>query len=320
MTPELYGDPASQSRNEMNSDADRDDQSIRDWFSSSSRHAGGSYRDVCGAVGPGVDGWPGQSNILFGIEEFVSAVVACGMPAFHIETESNGQQVVHPYPLAHYLRYFPEFFSVFGCTHDYSEHIQVFRECCHIHGFLHEKCCGDMPFGVNGVQPDQAIAMNRLIEGIRIAFGSSRYRRIPVDRRYQAACKRESIESYARALLAYYSRLTIIRIDFGYLREFHGLITIDDVYRHLKMLIRAMSASGVFNHKVGYAWAIEQGPDKGYHIHGAFFYAGWEVRTDILKSHEIGQFWVSSITSGMGYYFSCNAKKDEYRRGGIGLL
>lgn len=304
----------------METDADRDDRSIRSCFSDGPFTTGHEYWGGHLTAGSHQNGEPGQSSISFGIEDFVRDVVESNMPAFHIEHEHGGQPTAHPYPLARHLRYFKEFMTVFDSRHDYSEHLQVFREGCQVIGFLDGDNPGPLIHGLEQPQIAHAHAMNRLIEWIRIAFSSSRYRRIPVVRRAQASENSGSIANYAVALLRYFSRLTVVRVDLGFLDAFHGFVTIDDVYAYLRKLIESMSRNPIFRHKVGYAWAIEQGRDKSYHIHLAVFFLGWEIRRDIYKSHEIGSFWSNDITSGMGTYFSCNSKQDEYVYRGVGLF
>ncbi|MCF5053071.1 hypothetical protein GIW50_07420 [Pseudomonas syringae] len=38
---------------------------------------------------------------------------------------------------------------------------------------------------------------------------------------------------------------------------------------------------------------------------------GAEVRSDFYKAQQIGELW-EQLTAGRGYYYSCNAEKDQY--------
>ncbi|MNR52189.1 hypothetical protein D3C85_1719830 [compost metagenome] len=56
---------------------------------------------------------------------------------------------------------------------------------------------------------------------------------------------------------------------------------------------------------------MEQGQDRGYHIHAAFFFNGNEVRRDVYKAQQIGELW-ERITRGQGHINSCNHDKEQY--------
>jgi hypothetical protein len=76
----------------------------------------------------------------------------------------------------------------------------------------------------------------------------------------------------------------------------------------------------IFNHEIGYICSVEQGEDRGYHIHAAFFFNGSEVSADIYRAQQIGELWVR-ITRGQGCFNNCNRDKGRYRdRLGLGLI
>lgn len=78
----------------------------------------------------------------------------------------------------------------------------------------------------------------------------------------------------------------------------------------------------MFAHLIGYICVVEQGVDRGYHLHAAFFFNGNEVRGDVYKAEQIGELW-KDITRGHGYFNSCNHDKEKYKdddRLGIGMI
>ena len=82
---------------------------------------------------------------------------------------------------------------------------------------------------------------------------------------------------------------------------------------------RGFEALGQFIH-TAFALLVEQGEDRGYHIHAAFFFNGAEVSADIYRAQRIGELW-ERITRGQGCYNNCNLDKDKYQdRLGIGLI
>ncbi|MBW9246271.1 inovirus-type Gp2 protein [Pseudomonas paracarnis] len=85
-------------------------------------------------------------------------------------------------------------------------------------------------------------------------------------------------------------------------------------------LVRARERNPIFKHETGYIYSVEQGEDKGFHIHAAFFFNGAEVRSDFAKARSIGDLW-EQITRGQGYCFSCNDDKASYGDElGIGVI
>ena len=84
-------------------------------------------------------------------------------------------------------------------------------------------------------------------------------------------------------------------------------------------LVRARERNPIFKHETGYICSVEQGEDKGFHIHAAFFFNGAEVRSDFAKARSIGDLW-EQITRG-GYCYRCNDDKDRYGdEVGIGVI
>ncbi|MBX7276692.1 inovirus Gp2 family protein [Pseudomonas sp. ERGC3:05] len=80
------------------------------------------------------------------------------------------------------------------------------------------------------------------------------------------------------------------------------------------------SCPGLADHYIWHIFTVEQGEERGHHIHTAFFFDGAKVRSDVCKTRQIGRLW-ESITGGVSYYYSYNA--DEKRYGdnlGIGLI
>lgn len=304
----------------MQSDAERDDQEISNYFSSESLLPINALRGVRDVVGIYPNGQPGQSSILFGIEGFVNEVTQSHLPAFHVEMTSDGFLIPHQYALARHLKYFPEYLSVFDDRHSYAETIRLFRDGCQAASFLNGNEFSPMADSLHNPTIVHAEAMNRLVTFIRHACRLNSYRRDIYDRRYQANGRAVAIEDYVRSLHSHYCRLNNVRLDLSYRDEYHGFITIDDVYVHLMSFLHALSVSPIFEHLCGYIWAIEQGRDKGYHIHVALFFLGWEVRRDIYKANQAGELWRDVFTGGMGNFFNCNAKKDEYRYNGLGVV
>ena len=126
-----------------------------------------------------------------------------------------------------------------------------------------------------------------------------------------------SLLKYLHALRDHYSRLLVVRLDLGYHREFRrGAPDIDPatVKGHWERLYWYLRDS--FPSMVGYVWKLEYGLYKSYHYHLILVFDGNQVREDVTLGKKIGEEWRKNITGGIGSYWNCNARKEDYAKAG----
>lgn len=122
-----------------------------------------------------------------------------------------------------------------------------------------------------------------------------------------------------------YSKVLVVRVDLSYLKEFHHLNNIQDLNDDLRRLNKFIqNRDTVFKNCIDYAWAIEQGMDKGFHCHLVLFFNGHKRRSAFAIAKRIGEKW-NDITWDQGAYFNCHASKqirsyEEKGILGIGLI
>jgi hypothetical protein len=133
----------------------------------------------------------------------------------------------------------------------------------------------------------------------------------------------KSMNDYIDALFARYSRLLVIRVDFGYQKrivedkEFpldpsQVQADRDNLIRYAKRLLgKAM---------VGHAWKLEYGVLKSYHLHMVFFLDGRKKHGDIFIGNQLGQYWVQELAHGLGTFYNCNAQREKYRYPAVGMI
>lgn len=260
---------------------------------------------------------PSQSRASIQIEELVQAVKRTNGPAFHISYNKAGYEQVSTARLSKRFVEIQQLMNIYDDYYDYSEHLQLFWDACQDIG-LERSHAGPVCLDTTGFRYlSFAQSMNVLVDRIRQL--SSETGRETYDRRYQTQQKLEKLKAYVRAVLNRYSRTVVIRIDLHYLAIVDPLLRIEHLYADLERLIRVRERNPIFKHETGYIWSVEQGEDKGFHIHAAFFFNGSHVRSDWHKAHEIGALW-EQITGGRGYFFSCNDDKDKYDELGIGTI
>ena len=117
---------------------------------------------------------------------------------------------------------------------------------------------------------------------------------------------RDSLFGYATDLKAIYSKLMVIRVDFGYKQAVSRtnlpLQRIEDDWEQLLWYIKIKFSDSF----AGYAVKFEHGEAKGLHAHSVFFLDGNVVRTDARIARIFGEYWESEVTQGLGVHFNCN--------------
>ena len=124
---------------------------------------------------------------------------------------------------------------------------------------------------------------------------------------------RNSLYQYLTKLITHYSELLFVRVDLGYLEEQQVYIGIQDVQQHMNILRnRIANQDGCFMGLQGYAWALEQGVDKGYHCHLLLIYDPSKRLNDWYLADQVWQMW-NSITDNMGWHFNCNTTEHKQK-------
>lgn len=258
-----------------------------------------------------------QAHLLIEIEDFVTRAFNGTGPLGGL---TSMQSAVSELDEAdQYERLIRRLLRVYQPGYRYSEHVQAFWNACAAMGLLHPDCEGlalpEMHFsGWEGVD-----SLRYLQVLLQSEARSPAFMRAAHDRDYALRERTIVLEQYANALVAYYSRLLVVRLDTGYLLGAQHQITIDDVYTHLEMFNRLRYSNPVFEHLVGSTWALEQGRLSGYHGHFTYIFNGSAVQNGWYKGRAIGGLW-KQTTRGIGRFHVCNADEFNYRRRGIGMI
>lgn len=204
--------------------------------------------------------------------------------------------------------------------YQYSWHLSLFQQACQSIGVELS------PFGITCLNEDEtrylstSETLNELTNCIRTLLTQKRFKRWESDQRYLAIQQEIEIGRYVDAVLDRYARTCVVRIDLYYRAEAQARLRVERVFDDLSRLIAERERNPIFDHETGYICSVEQGEDRGYHIHAAFFFNGSEVSADIYRAQLIGEFW-ERITRGKGYFNNCNREKEKHRdRLGIGLI
>ncbi len=168
--------------------------------------------------------------------------------------------------------------------------------------------------------------LNEFIDKIRSEVASKAFQTTLKNYKRQVRQNHKSLTDYIDKLFKQYARLLVIRVDVSYAKddgsmtEFQMKKRLEEVAADRKHFFANMRSNKLFEDKVGFVCKLEYGLEKGFHYHMFFFYDGSKVREDISLARMIGEYWKNDITKGRGLYFNCNAKKDEYKYPGIGMI
>lgn len=266
-----------------------------------------------------------QSDIAIQIERFVQAIEQHDSPAFRFRQTLTGHERVEETRLSKYFTHIRQMMDLFDdrVEYRYSECLQAFRQACQDIG-LERRPTGPVCLNEEGTTwLDHHRSMNVLTARIRQLTRELWYRRKSGDRRGEARKQEREITEYTDAVMSYYSRTTIVRVNLYYRSEAQARLRVEHVFDDLRQLVAEHKRNPVFEHLIGYIYSVEQGDrleGRGYHIHAAFFFNGNVVRGDVYKAQQIGELW-ERITRGQGHFNSCNHDKEKYESEcGIGIV
>ncbi|MHA3080176.1 YagK/YfjJ domain-containing protein [Acinetobacter sp. ANC 5502] len=132
---------------------------------------------------------------------------------------------------------------------------------------------------------------------------------------------RNSLQQNLTALITHYSRLLFVRVDLYFSTEAQVDLTIHRCHQYLEILLNRLSnRDGCFQNLHWWAWALEQGTQRGYHIHLLLVYDGHQHRNDIYLALQVGHFWKEELTGGEGEFYTANQASVKAQYQAMGCL
>lgn len=159
---------------------------------------------------------------------------------------------------------------------------------------------------------------NNLVREILIRIDSPIFTKAQYARRERSKDQYKGARKLVQALRDTFSKLLVLRIDFGWKERIQDDVTFKKMKAHHAQLMKGFHHDKDLPNIVGYLWKLEFGEKKGYHYHCIFFMDGNKFQSDTHYAEMIGQRW-TEITLGKGYYFNCHRDKIKYRHLAIGI-
>ena len=167
--------------------------------------------------------------------------------------------------------------------------------------------------------------LNAFVTGIREECASAPFKLRLRRFQYGVSKNRKSLLAYVDHLFDRTARLLVIRLDLSYTSAVSPsqggdqAVDFQQARDDRNRFLRSMRSNPLFEGLVGYGWKLEYGLEKGFHFHCLFFFNGAERQQDVWLAEAIGEHWKDTV-GGNGLYWNCNARKEDYRRLGIGLI
>lgn len=129
------------------------------------------------------------------------------------------------------------------------------------------------------------------------------------DHQYSESVNTKNLVERMERITDHYSRILAVRVDLAYPLKHQDQVGIQEFNEDMRVLrTRLRDKDRIFEGLIEYAWALEQGKDKGYHCHLLLVYKGHERQKAYGIAKRVGDIW-GNITSGKGCYFNCHDPK-----------
>lgn len=259
----------------------------------------------------------GSFQSIIEIDAFARNVVSSIEPGFIISQNDNGETVLTVLMLGQYFPKINYYLSQFDEYYVYSEYPKLFRDACIRlrigYGVLDEDPYVFYPnYGKIGAE-----LFNDILNEIRAMSCTLEFKKIIYNRQYNSKRNFQSGLGYIDALFVRYSRLLVLRVDFGYLKA--QCATIEEAQQDIEHYLNNRRGNSLFETRVGYIIKLECTVEKGPHLHCFFFLDGSQSYQDVYLAQEYGNYWVK-LTEGRGVFFNCNMKKSNYEYCGVGMI
>lgn len=255
---------------------------------------------------------------LWDIHDFVDKVISTKRLGFDIRTDRSGRKNIEPLPLGRYYRLINVFIARIPSNKPLCGYVSLFFNCCKELDLIYDQLSSIG--ATHRPHMTGADLFNSFLSLIRAKATDKPYKSITDSLAQNSKHNFVKSKDYIDRLFNNYSKLLVLRIDFGYLKESVSSIDSVQALQDFGHLIGNRRGNSLFEHCVGYIRKLEYTPDKGQHFHCFLFFNGQEQKKCAYVANLIGEYWKTLITDGRGIFYNCNAEKAKYEYCGIGLI
>lgn len=161
---------------------------------------------------------------------------------------------------------------------------------------------------------------NRLFLYVKRLVQSKRYRALnkqvkkAAKRRFESACE------YAFAHLDLMSKMLVVCVDLHFLDKYKHEVDDKEIRRLRESLFEILRRDEQFNCIKGYICKVEEGMDRGPHMHLMLFINGQVKQNASYWARQVGEVWKHDVTLLRGYYHDCHAGNTKYAWRDVGMV
>ena len=206
--------------------------------------------------------------------------------------------------------------------YQYSEEVETFLSCCDTYPNLLEDLnalhyISTHPTQVS-IYPNERIVIDAFLCLLHQQLQEPKISNRINERKQLVNDNIKDKTQYVNALFTAYPKLLVIRVDFYYKKEVDA--NLNDLIAHIERFYNNKRSNALFNDMVGYVIKLEYGVDRKFHAHVMLFFDNDKLKCkgddDVTLAWDICNYWVNSITKGMGDYHNCQAYKSDYEKSG----
>lgn len=263
------------------------------------------------------------------MEDTASQIIRSGDVKFSVKSnKAMGRKYIHTtdtgkfildslkVPISEIRKHFP--------MHQFNPFVELFIK------EMEKRNLYELPCIIKCLSDDEVVlsvdGLNGAIAAIRQEGKSAKFKNIMSNFQRTMNKNYGELIQYIDALFDQFARLLVIRLDLGYLKkhcwpcDVESAVTFDDVKTHWGNMLKYLSTKLPDDCLAGFAYRVEYGLEKNFHIHAMIFLDGSKVLEDVTIARLIGEHWESIITEGKGLCWNCKANKNSYKSLGIGMI
>lgn len=259
------------------------------------------------------------STRLVQIEEFVDLAIASDEPTYRKISGS-----VDRYELTKIGRRFAKVVQhlwFFDSNHDYSEKPYAFFQSVWEAENIFKERAAHITGSVNRDVERYLPILDWVVMRLRELRDQKFFDRYVSDRRYESSQRTVRIRELVTSLLTKHCKLLLVRFDLAYQQDQRWTKLMDDLVSDREKFFSLRDSHPRFHHLLGYAWAIEDGRQKGPHCHVLMIFNGSRLMADMKIAKNLKRIWDKDLLGGDGSAWNCNAGKfKRYKDIGIGMI
>lgn len=259
-----------------------------------------------------------RESVYCWIENFVIAPSRIDEFPSWLEKLEMDRTNLHHEPLVCFYPLMGVMLEACDIRYQYTPYIEAFIQVCHQLGFFKP----DFYWSDDTNEKPTECELNfkalfcRLVYELKTYCESSAFTRAIRIQRNQVRRRQIAVMRWEKKLFACRSRYLMLHLTLGYQARYRDAVTPEVVHGHLGRLFHNSFMNESLSGILDYALRIEDGPEVGLHVHLIIAYDGQSQRDQGISKY-ICEYWVNTITSGLGTANSDNFYKKSLNAKGL---